>query len=443
MAAEPSAEADAVALRRIYDAALTDSPMYDHLADLVAQHPGRLSGSRSLEGAVQWAKTVLENQGVDRIELQPVQVPHWERGAPESVRLMTGVDASHSAKLAAFALGGSVATPAGGLRAPVVELHSLDELKTTDVKGRIVFFNRPMRPQEVVPGNAYVGAGDQRNRGPAEAAKFGAVGVLTRSLTHRLDDNPHTGNTTYLPEVARIPAAALSTIAANTLSAALKSDPTAHIEMTINSRWFDPATSHNVVAEIRGSENPGKILLVGGHLDSWDITPGAHDDGAGVVQAIEVLRIFKALGYQPRHTIRCVLFTSEENGAAGGVEYARIAGERHEEHLLALESDSGGFQPRRFQVGNTAGNAHTRVARWLPLFAPYNIAFVESGTGGTDVGPLMAKGAAVGEILRDSQLYFDYHHTTVDTIDKVNPRELQLGAAAMAALIYLVDQHGL
>lgn len=436
-----SDEADAAMLRRLYDAALTDSPMYGHLTELVGKHPGRLSGSKSLEGAVQWAAGVLRTQGVDRLELQPVQVPHWERGAKESVRFI-GSD-GRAMPLNAFALGGSVPTPAGGLRAPVIELHSLDELKTADVQGRIVFFNGPMNPRHVRPGRAYGEAGKQRNQGPAEAAQYGAVGVLTRSLTHRLDDHPHTGNTTYLPEAPRIPAAALSTVAADRLSAALKADPTLQAELVINSRWFDDAPAHNVIGEIRGSEFPDKVILVGGHLDSWDITPGAHDDGAGVVQSIEVLRLLQAAGYRPRHTVRCVLFTNEENGLRGALEYARIVGEKREEHLLALESDAGGFAPTGFQLGNTRGDAHTRAARWQPLFEPYGIRHFEGGSGGADVGPLMAKGCTVGEILPDSQRYFDYHHTTTDTVDKVNPRELQLSAAAMAALVYLFDRHGL
>jgi hypothetical protein len=423
-------------LRRICDAALTDSPTYGHLGELVSKYPGRLSGSKNLEGAVQWTAALLKAQGVDRLELQPVMVPHWERGAKESVRL-------GNSELAAFALGGSVPTPAGGLTAPVVELHSLDALKTTDVRGKIVFFNRPMDPKAVNPGEAYGEAGDQRNKGPGEAAQYGAVGVLSRSLTHALDDVPHTGNTSYVDGVPRIPAAALSTLAANRLSAALKADPAARVTLTINSRWFDPAPSHNVIGEIRGSEHPEVIILVGGHLDSWDVTPGAHDDGAGVVQSIEVLRVLQAAGYKPRHTIRCVLFTSEENSTNGGKEYARLVGEKKEKHLLALESDNGGFQPIGFQLNNTAGDAHTRAARWRPLLEPYRLNVIEKGDGGADVAPLIDHGAIVGEIIPESQRYFDYHHTTIDTMDKVNPRELQLGAAAMAALVYLFDQHGL
>jgi carboxypeptidase Q len=437
-------DADAAMLRRIYDAALTDSPVYTNLGELVGQFPGRLSGSKKLEGAVLWAKSVLEKQGVDRLELQPVMVPHWERGAPESVRFIGSDGQSHP--LAAFALGGSVPTAPGGLTAPVVELQTLEALKTTDVKGKIVFFNRPMNPKFVIPGEAYGGphgAGDQRNKGPGEAAKYGAVGALTRTLSHAIDDVPHTGFTGYQDGVPRIPAAAISTLAANRLSAALKADPKLQAELVIHSTWFEPAPSHNVIGEIRGSEHPEQIILVGGHLDSWDVTPGAHDDGSGVVQSIEVLRLLQATGYKPRHTVRCVLFVSEENSGNGAKEYARVVGEKKEMHLLALESDNGGFQPQGFQLGNTAGDAHTRAARWRGLLEPYRLNVIEQGDGGADVGPLKALGYNVGEIIPDSQLYFNYHHTTIDTMDKVNPRELQLGAAAMAALVYLVDQHGL
>ena len=436
------ANSNAAMLRRIYDAALTDSPAYAHLSELTGQFPGRLSGSKKLDGAVRWAKSILDQMSLDRTELQPVMVPHWERGASELVQYSDAAGAQ-PVELTATALGGSVPTPEGGLVAPVIELHSLDELKAAPVQGKIVFFNRPMNPTIINPGRAYGEAGDQRFRGPAEAAKHGAVGVLVRSLTHKLDDIPHTGTTTYLPDVPRIPAAALSTVAANRLSAALAANPSLTLAMQIHSQWLEDAPSHNVIGELKGTEFPGKIILVGGHLDSWDITPGAHDDGAGVVQSIEVLRLLKAVGYRPRHTLRCVLFVNEENGLRGGLEYARLAGEKKEEHLLALESDSGGFQPHGFQLGNTAGNAAAHAAGWQSLFEPYGHLVIRDGTGGADVGPLMARGFVVGELVTESQRYFDIHHTRADTIDQVNPRELQLGAAALAALVYLTDQHGL
>jgi hypothetical protein len=248
---------------------------------------------------------------------------------------------------------------------------------------------------------------------------------------------------TYLPDVEKIPAAAISTLAAERLSAALKQNPAAQVTMTLHCSPQPDRPSANVIGEIRGTEFPEKIILVGGHLDAWDITPGAHDDGTGCIQSIEVLRLFKAVGYAPRHTIRVVLYANEENGLRGAFEYTRIVAEKKEEHVLALETDSGGFRPVGFNLGNPAGDAHERAARWKPLFEPYGIFVFQKGTGGADVQPLLRYGYTVAGLMPDSQRYFDYHHTTIDSIDKVNKREFELGSAAMAALVYLVDQHGL
>jgi carboxypeptidase Q len=424
-------------LRALYDAALTTSPAYENLRELVTRYPGRLSGSPALEGAVRWAETALRAAGAEHTALQPVMVPHWELVAPEHVAIVGG------GPLAATALGGSVATPDGPLTASVVEIRSLAELATTDVRGRIVFFNRPMNPTRVIPGQAYGEAVDQRVQGPAAAAKLGAVGALVRSMTHRLDDVPHTGSTTYPPDGPRIAAAALSTVAADRLSAALRADPALRVTLQINARWLDDALSHNVIGELRGTVHQDKIILVGGHLDSWHNTPGAHDDGTGVVQSIEVLRLLRAVGYRPRHTIRAVLFTNEENGLRGAAAYSTLAKERQEFHLLAIESDGGGHQPRGFNLGNPAGDAHRKAERWLPLFAPYGVHYFQAGRGGADVAPLLAHGATVAGLQSDTQRYFDLHHTAADTLEQVNKRELELGAAAMAALVYLVDRHGL
>lgn len=432
-------EADVVMLRALHRAALVDSPAWDQLRTLVERFPGRLAGTPAYDGAAQWAHDLLQSTGCDRTELQPVTVPYWERGAPERAELVAG---GERIPLAAVALGGSVATPAEGLTAGVIELPSLEAVRMAEVAGRIVFFNGPMDPAEVVPGQAYGEAVGQRTRGAVEAARRGAVAVVVRSMTHALDDHPHTGAMTYLPEVPRIPAAALSTVAAERLSAALRQDPAARLSLAIHARWHDDRPSVNVIGEIRGSEFPEKVILVGGHLDSWDLTPGAHDDGTGCVQSLEVLRLLKAVGYRPRHTIRCVLFTNEENGLRGALEYARVVGERKEEHLLALETDSGGYAPRGFNLGNPAGDAHLKAARWKPLFAPYGIHVFQAGRGGADVGPLLRYGYTVAGLIPDSQRYFDYHHTRIDDLSKVNRRELELGAAAMASLVYLVDRHG-
>lgn len=430
------AESDAAMLRQIFDAALVDSPAYEQLRVLTERFPGRLSGTPAYDAAAQWSFDLLQELGCDRTELQPVTVPYWERGAPERVLL-------DDTPLAALALGGSVGTPDEGLTAPVVEVHQFEQLDSLDVRGRIVFFNRPMDPRLISPGAAYGGAVNQRSRGAAEAAKRGAVGVLVRSMTHALDDIPHTGMMTYLPDVEKIPAAAISTLAAERLSAALKSDPDTRVSMTLHCSPQPDRLSANVIGEFRGSEFPEKVILVGGHLDSWDITPGAHDDGTGCIQSIEVLRILQAVGYQPRHTIRVVLYANEENGLRGALEYTRLVAEKKEEHVLALETDSGGFRPVGFNLGNPTGDAHTRAARWKPLFEPYGIFVFQKGTGGADVAPLLRYGYTVAGLMPDSQRYFDYHHTRIDSIDKVNKREFELGAAAMAALVYLVDKHGL
>ena len=443
-AAEPTpvAPSDAETVNRFFVEALAHGQAYDELRDLTASCPGRLAGSKSLERAVEWGRDTLNRMGLDRVYTQDVTVVHWERGAPESVRLISKQDKK---PLAAVALGASAATPKGGLTAEVIEVNSLDaltELGREQVAGKIVFFNRPMNPAFSRTMDAYAEAGDQRNRGPGVAAKYGAVAALTRSLTLAHDDVPHTGNTAFPLEVSPIPAAALGVLSAERLSAALANDPHTKVSIQIHAQTLPPAPSFNVIGEIRGSEFPEQIIVVGGHLDSWDITPGAHDDGAGIVQSIEVLRLFQALGIKPRHTIRCVLFTNEENGLAGGTRYGEAAkAEGH--HIFAVETDNGGFAPSGFNLGSTQGNAHERAARWSPLFEPWGVWHFVKGGGGADVGPLLLQGVTVAGLTPDSQRYFDYHHTTIDTIDKVNPRELHLGAAAMAALIWLVDTQGI
>ena len=437
-----SPQADTV--NRFFAEALARGQAYDQLRALVSQNPGRLSGSKSLERAVVWSERLLRSMRLDRIYKQEVMVPHWSRGSRESVRLLPSRGTATT--LTATALGGSGASPATGAIGEVIEVRSLDELASLGrerIAGKIVFFNRPLDPALYHPGLAYVGAADQRNRGPAAAADLGAIGALTRSLTHAKDDIPHTGNTRFPPATPRIPAAALSTLAADRLSTALTSDPSLQVEIKIHAQTLPDALSHNVIGEIRGSEFPDEIILVGGHLDSWDIAPGAHDAGAGVVQSIEVLRLFQALGIKPRHTLRCVLFTNEENGLAGATAYAVAAKASGQRHLFAIESDGGGFAPRGFDLGSTQGDAHLRAQRWQPLFAPWGLTEFRKGGAGADVAPLMIQGVTVAEIVSDSQRYFDYHHSARDTLDQVNPRELHLGAAALAALVWLVDTEGL
>jgi hypothetical protein len=439
-AANPAA---AATIRRIYDEALTSRAAYQNLTELVSRYPGRLSGSQHLAGAIGWATAALRQLPLDQVTTQPVMVPHWERGEAEAVSL---AGPGGPVPLAAAALGGTIATPAGGVTAEVVTVHTeaeLNQLGTAGLRGKIVFIDRPMNPRTVNTATSYGEAGWSRNRGPGLAAKYGAVAALTRSLTLAQDDTPHTGNTSFAPGQPKLPAAALSWVSADRLAQAVAANPHTQVTVALHGHWLPDAPAANVIGEIRGSEHPEQVILVGGHLDSWDIAPGANDDGSGVVQSIEVLRLFRAAGIRPKHTIRCVLFVNEENGGRGGQAYAAQVRKSGEKHLLALETDNGSFQPRGFTLANVNHDVAQKASRWLPLLAPYGIAFFADGSGGSDVQPLAPLGIPVGELRPDSQLYFDYHHTRNDTLEHVNPRELALGAAALAAVAWLTDEQGL
>ena len=389
---------------------------------------------------MEWGKATMEKAGFDRVYLQEVMVPHWVRGSRERGEIVGNKD--KGIRVPVCALGGSVGT-GGKLKAGVVEVHSLDEVKTLPeaaVKGKFVFYNRPFNDALIEPGAAYGGAVDQRALGAAEAAKRGAVGALVRSMTSARDDNPHTGTMRPAP----IPGAALSTNAADKLSQLLKANPDLQFELEMECTTLPDEKSYNVVGEIKGSKYPDEVITVGGHLDSWDLAQGAHDDGTGCVQSMEALRLLHAAGFKPERTVRAVLFMNEENGTRGGNEYARLAAANKETHLAAIESDGGGFTPRGFTVeGDPATVA--KLARFAPLFVPYHAADVTAGHSGTDIEPLQEAvhpKALIGYKC-DSQRYFDIHHTAADTFDKVNRRELELGGASMASLIYLLSKYGL
>jgi carboxypeptidase Q len=438
--------ADSIMLRKIFDEELVNGQCYQNLHYLCKSIGGRLSGSANAQKAVDWGKKLMESYGLDRVFLQAVMVPHWVRGAKEQGFI---VDGQKRIPVALAALGMSVGTPAAGITANVVEVHSLAELQTlgeSAIKGKIVFFNRPFDPKFIETGGAYGSAGDQRRAGPAAAAKYGAVGVIVRSLTEALDNYPHTGTTNYEDNVPKIPAAALSTVAANELSAMLKKQAGIKFYFKQNCQLLPDALSYNVVGEITGTENPNKYIIVGGHLDSWDLAEGAHDDGTGVMQSVEVLRILKAMNYRPKNSIRAVFFMNEENGDKGGEQYAKLAAQNNEQHIAAIETDEGGFTPRGFGfTGLKPGALKTMNQSWKQLLEPYEVDKLTAGGGGTDIGPLASSvpGVVLIGFRPDSQRYFDIHHTPNDVFENVNKRELELGAAAMASLIYLMDQHGL
>jgi len=437
---------DSLMLRKIYDEELVNGQCYGNLHYLCKNIGPRLSGSKNAQKAVEWGKKLMESYGFDHVFLQEVMVPHWVRGAKEVGMI---IDGKNKIPVPIAALGMSVATPKEGITANIIEVHSLKELDTLGesmIKGKIVFFNRPFDPRFIETLRAYGTAGDQRNMGPAAAAKYGAVGVIVRSLTETLDNYPHTGATRYAPDGIKIPAAAISTKAANQLSTLLKQRklPLIKFYFKQNCEMRPDTLSYNVIGELTGSENPNKFITVGGHLDSWDLAEGAHDDGTGVMGSVEAVRILKVLGYKPKNTIRAVFFMNEENGDKGGIKYAELAAKNKEEHIAAIESDLGGFTPRGFGFTGLSSNQFKNLASWKTLFEPYGSSRFLVGGGGSDIGPLKEK--APGVILigfdPDSQRYFDVHHTPNDVFENVNKRELELGAASMASLIYLIDQHG-
>jgi hypothetical protein len=439
-----SQETDEDMLRKIYTASLTEGKSYDWLNHLSNQIGGRLSGSVQAQQAVDYTREELEALGLDKVWLQPVMVPKWVRGTPEFAYIEGKPGVTTNVPICA--LGGSVATPAGGLKTSVVEVKGVEDLEKLgreQVEGKIVFYNRPMDPTLINTFESYSGCVDQRYSGAAEAAKFGAVGVIVRSMNLRLDDYPHTGSMSYgeLAIQERIPAAAISTNGAELLSTTLNLNPEIQFYFRQNCRQLPDVESYNVIGEIRGSEFPDEVILVGGHLDSWDLGDGSHDDGAGCVQSMDVLRLLKEVGYRPRRTIRVVLFMNEENGLRGGRKYAEVAKTKKEKHLFALESDAGGFTPRGFSF-DCSDSDFNRIQSWKPLFEPYLVHQFARGGSGADIGPLKEEGIVLAGLRPDSQRYFDHHHAENDTFEAVNRRELELGAATMTSLVYLVDKYG-
>lgn len=430
---------DSTVIRKFFNESLSNGKSYEWLRDLTTNVGPRLSGSEGAKKAVQWGKTLLESGGYDRVFLQDVIVPHWVRGAKEEGYILDG---KQKIKVPLVALGGSVATPKKGITAEVIEVKTFQELRALGkekCEGKIIFFNRPMDPTKINTFEAYGQAGDQRRSGANEAAKLGAIGVIVRSLSSTENDFPHTGSMVYATGVPLIPAAALSTNAATLLSKTLKENPNTKFYFKQSCETLPDAPSHNVVAEIKGTEHPEEIIVVGGHLDSWDLAQGAHDDGTGIVQSMEVARLFKNLGIKPKHTIRIVLFMNEENGNRGGVKYAELAKQNNEKHIFALESDNGGFTPRGFGMQGASAELLAKVQSYRTLLAPYGLHEIERGGGGVDIGPLAPQGTVLIGFKPDAQRYFEYHHASNDTFDTVNQRELEMGAASMASLIYLLD----
>ncbi|MBS1948040.1 MAG: M20/M25/M40 family metallo-hydrolase [Bacteroidetes bacterium] len=435
---------DSVFIRKIADEILVNGKAYSNLHELTKTVGGRLSGSPGMYKAEAWGMKTLKDMGADKVWLQECMVPHWVRGGKDEAKLI--LPGNKETPLDVIALGNSVGTGSKGVTARAILINNKAELeqRKDELKGKIVFYNYKFNPRFIQTFYSYGDAVIYRELGASWAAKYGALAMITRSMTHSVDNIPHTGSLDYIDSLAKIPAAAIGLWDADKLAKAISDNKEVKVFLRTNAKMLPDTLGHNVIGELTGSEFPGEYITVGGHLDSWDPAEGAHDDGAGCVHAIEVLRALKAIGYKPRHTIRVVLFANEENGLRGGTKYAEEAKAKNEKHIFGLESDAGGFTPRGFSIGLPEDKLEKIRKEWLPLLENYGVYQFVKGGGGADVGPLKELlGTPVSELIPDSQRYFDYHHTRNDVLANVNKRELELGCINMAALIYLVDKYGL
>ncbi|MFT4660219.1 MAG: carboxypeptidase Q [Patiriisocius sp.] len=430
---------DSVFIRNIYDEALEKGESYENLRSLCKDIGSRLTGSAEAEMAVKWGERLLNSYGFDKVYLQEIQVPHWERGTKEAAWIED--ENGNIQKLNIVALGHSVGTD-GLMSGEVIQFDNLEELKKADiskVKGKIVFLSKAFDQKQIKTFRAYGACYPQRGNGAAEAGKLGAKAVVIRSLGSSNDDFPHTGTMRYAEEGVKIPAAAMSTNDANLLNSWLKKGVVT-LKVEMDCKMLPDVTSYNVIAEMNGQDD--KIITWGGHLDSWDVGEGAHDDGAGIAHSIEALRILKKLGYQPKHKLRCVLFMNEENGNMGGKTYATWCKGNNEKHIAALETDRGGFLPIGFDISGSEEQV-AFVQQFKDLLYDFQLFEFGAGYSGVDIRPLMTEYPEMIQLgmTINSQEYFDYHHSEADVFEAVNKRELELGAAAMATMVYLLDQH--
>ena len=440
--AQAQVNQDSITIKKMADEIMTNGKAYDLLRELTKKIGGRLAGSPQQQNAAVWGKRNMEAYNPDKVYMQPCKTPNWQRGGKDFAAIV-GLDGKATTQtLEVLALGNSLGSN-GLIEADILAVANFEELekRKDEVKGKIVYFNSEFDPTYIQTFKAYGAAGVYRRSGASRAAKYGAVGVMIHSLSTAPDNAPHTGTMVYDEALPKIPAVALGPNDAKALYAMAKKG-TVRAQMQTYGFFLPDADENNVVAELKGTEHPEEIITIGGHLDSWDVNEGAHDDGAGIVQTMEILRAMKALNYQPKHTIRFVLFANEENGGKGGAKYAELAKLNKEKHILALESDAGGFTPRGIGVTCTPAQL-AKFQQWTPLLKPYGTE-VNAGGGGADIGPLTGydKTVVMSSLTPDSQRYFDLHHAKTDVFENVNKRELLLGAVNIAAFIYLVDQHG-
>ncbi|WP_375182206.1 M28 family peptidase [Chryseobacterium sp.] len=431
------AKEDSIQFAKISTEILNKGKAYNELRELTKNIGHRLSGSASYEKAVTWAEQKLRDAGADKVWLQEVMVPVWVRGK-ESLQIKTSNGKWKSLKM--LSLGNSEGTGGKDISGEIIMVRSMEEydkLPPEQVKDKIVFFNYPFSQTYIETFRGYGDAAKYRSTAASLTAKKGGKFAIIRSLSSAFDDVPHTGSMRYQDD-KKIPAVAVGSTTADELAELLKSQKIT-AKLNSNCGMKGEKLSHSVIGEITGKKDKS-VIVVGGHLDSWDVGEGAHDDGSGIVQSIEVLRTFKNLGIQNNHTIRVVCFANEENGVKGGVMYGKTVKENNEKHLFAIETDAGGFTPRGISL-DMDNEKRKQIQSWAALFLPYGIYDFKNTYSGTDLYPLHDLGIPTAELVPDSQRYFDIHHTEEDTFEKVNRRELLLGASTLTQIIYMIDKN--
>ncbi len=416
------------AAARIIGAALTSDRAYSRLAHLTDHIGHRLSGSKGLERAIEWAIAEMKRDGLDNVRTEKVMVPHWVRG-DESLEMLTPLPR----RLTMLGLGNSIGTPAEGLSAEAVVVRNFAELDQLGdgARGKIVVYN--------VPFTTYGATVAYRGQGASRAARYGAVAALVRSITPVSLNTPHTGGMQYDPAQPRIPVAAITIEAAELLQRMHNRGDRATLRLKMEAKFLPDAESANVIAELKGTERPDEIVLISGHYDSWDVGQGAHDDGGGCIVAWEAVRLLKELGLRPRRTIRVVLYTNEENGLRGGNAYRDAHRAELSKHVLAVESDSGVYRPEGLGLAATAPlQLRSNLQEIAKLLSGIGADRIAATGGGADIGPIMREGVPGAALNVEGSRYFDIHHTPADTLDKVNPRELALCVATMAVMAYVV-----
>ncbi len=432
---------DSSTVKRMSNYILQNYNCYNDLHDLCKNIGHRISGSPQAAKAVEWAKKTFEKMGV-QVYLQEVMVPHWVRGKEEAALIVN----NKKTNLLISSLGNALGTGEQGLLADMIMVNNMDEFKrltVADVKGKIVFFNHRFDQLNISTFESYGPCVYYRWGAPSVASSMGALAVVIRSVSSAFDNKPHTGSLHYDEKYPAIPAVAIGNTTADEVEKIMLANKHVQLQLKTTCEMLPDVLSYNVVAEIKGTQLPNEIICFGGHLDSWDIGEGAHDDGAGVVQAMDVLRTFKNLNIKPKRTIRAVLWMNEENGLRGGKKYAELAKKNNEYHICAIESDAGGAAPYGFSM-SVSKEQRAKVKNWSSVFYPYNVFKFDSEGGGADIGPLHKDmGTPIMELLPESQRYFDMHHSENDVFENVHRRELCLGTIAMSAMVYMLSEYGL